>query len=372
MHKGIEMTIIHGGNVYEVAARLGCSPDALLDYSASINPLGPPSGLLEEFTKVFHWLQHYPDIGNTRLVESIARFHGVKGEQVTVGNGSTELIYWLPRVLGVKKVAVVLPTFGEYRKAFEMESGSIHKLITVAENGFQPTVESLESLLRQVSPEAILFTSPSSPAGTVLSKEVKDWIFQASRSEKMFCIVDEVFVDFCEGESLKGHLAHHAPGLILIRSLTKFYGIPGLRLGYVLACEEVTRRMKDLLPPWSVNTLAQMAGSFCLAQEDYRRETLALVQKERERMRERLISMGPLKVFPGRANYLLVQLGPGLPSSWDMTDHLLKGHGILIRDCTSFEGLNDRFVRLAVRMPDQNDALLQAIEEWVQRSHSPP
>ncbi len=365
------MTIIHGGNVYEVAARLGCSPDALLDYSASINPKGPPPGLLEEFTRVFHWLQHYPDIGNTRLVESIARFHGVNGGQVTVGNGSTELIYWLPRVLGVRDVSVVLPTFGEYRKAFEMERGSIHKLVTASENHFQPTVDDLERLRRRVSPQAILFTNPSSPAGTVLSGEVKDWILGASRSEKMFCIVDEVFVDFCEEESLKGHL-EKAPGLILIRSLTKFYGIPGLRVGYVLASEGVTQRMKDLLPPWSVNTLAQMAGSFCLAQEDYRQETLALVQKERERMGERLIRTGPLKVFPGRANYLLVQLEGGLPSSAAMREDLLKEHGILVRDCTSFEGLSDRFVRLAVRLPDQNDALLHAVEQWVKGSQPSP
>ncbi len=361
------MTILHGGNVYEVSARLGCTPDELLDYSASINPLGPPPGLLDEFTRVFHRLQHYPDIRNSSLIQCLARFHKVAQNQVAVGNGSTELIYWLPRILDAHDVAVVLPTFGEYRKAFELHKGPVHKIFTRAEDNFQPRVEDLERLRREVTPRAILFTNPASPAGTVLPGDVRQWILETSRSGNMCCIVDEVFVDFCEEESLKEHLLEGASGLILIRSLTKFYGIPGLRLGYVLASERVIERMRSWLPPWSVNTLAQAAGCFCLGREDYRRETLDLVTSERERMTRELVRMGKLKVFPGRANYLLVQLGHGLPGSPVLVEEILKESRVLIRDCSSFEGLDDRFVRFAVRMPEQNDVLLKVVGEWVAR-----
>ena len=106
------MTIAHGGNVYEVASRQGCSPDDLLDYSASINPLGPPAGLMEELARYFHRVQHYPDIANRSLREDLARLHGVSPTQVVVGNGSTELIYWLPKALGIEDAVIALPTFG--------------------------------------------------------------------------------------------------------------------------------------------------------------------------------------------------------------------------------------------------------------------
>ncbi len=359
------MSIVHGGNVYEVAFRMGFSPDELLDYSASINPLGPPRGLLDEIEMVYHRLQHYPDIKNVRLVQAISQCHEMPPECIAVGNGSTELIYWLPRALDLTQVAVILPTFGEYRKAFEMQKGSIHKIFTIEEDNFLPRVEALEDMCRREAPQAVLFTHPGSPAGTTLPMDVKDWIVEKSRSDKMFCIVDEVFVDFCEDESLKAHVRNGAPGLILIRSLTKFYGIPGLRLGYLFASQGVIERVKSHLPPWSVNTLAQTAGCFCLNREEYRRKTLALVETERERLRERLTAMGCFKVFPGRANYLLARLGPGLPPAGVMCRDLLLRSRLLIRDCSSFEGLDDRYVRFAVRTPDQNDVLLRAVEHWV-------
>ena len=358
------MNIVHGGNVYEVASRLGCAPEAVLDYSASINPLGPPAGLLEEFNRYFTRLQHYPDIGNTSLLDALSRFHDLPSEQIVVGNGSTELIYWLPAVLGIRSAVVVLPTFGEYRKAFELQDIRMHKLFTTAGEGFQPTVEQLDAVCKEVSPEAILFTQPASPAGTLLSQPVRDWLARKSRETNLICIVDEVFVDFCEEESLKG-LLETSPRLVLIRSMTKFYGIPGLRLGYLLTSKELADRMHASLPPWSVNTLAQLAGEYCLAQEEYRLETLKLVERERRRMAERLEELKSCRVFPGNANYLLVRLEDSLPDAGVLRQDILAAERIIIRDCRSFEGLSDRYFRLAVRLPEQNDRLLDGIERWV-------
>ncbi|GLI34055.1 pyridoxal phosphate-dependent aminotransferase [Desulforhabdus amnigena] len=362
------MAIVHGGNVYEIAARLGCSPDSLLDYSASINPLGPPPGLMEEFTTCFHRLQHYPDIANRSLIEALSRFHGLPENRIVVGNGSTELIYWLPRALEMRKGGVVLPTFGEYRKAFELQGVEMQRVVTVPDTHFQPTVEQLDTLCDKVSPEAILFTHPGSPSGTLLSPAVREWIREKSRPGGIVCIVDEVFVDFCEEESLKRTLTESCK-LVLIRSMTKFYGIPGLRLGYLLTSDDIAARMRHFLPPWSVNTLAQIAGAFCLGQDAYRRETLKLVEHERTEFARQLEKLDGLKVYPGRANYLLVELGRKLPPAAVLQEELLHSRGILIRDCSSFEGLNEHFIRLAVRLPEQNRRVLDGITDWV-RSHS--
>ena len=363
------MTIVHGGNVYEIASQLGCAPEEILDYSASINPLGPPPGLVELLGDTFQRLQHYPDIQNRLLVESIARHHGVSVDQVVVGNGSTELIYWLPQALGIRKALILLPTFGEYQKAFELQGVQLAKLIASPDENFQPTVAQLDEIFDKFSPEAILFTHPGSPAGTLLPPAVREWLIAKGKSGKLFCIIDEVFIDFCEEESLKGFL-RDSDHLVMIRSMTKFYGLPGLRLGYLLTSEPLAARLRHFLPPWSVNTYAQVAGPYCFEQREYREKTLALIAQERARMAERLETLGGCRVFPGRANYLLMRLGQNHPPAAQVQQDLLSSDRILIRDCRSFEGLDDRYVRFAIRLPEQNRRLLEALSRRVKdQSH---
>jgi threonine-phosphate decarboxylase len=325
------MTLIHGGNIYEIASQLACAPEEILDYSASINPLGPPPGLAEVIRDTFHRLQHYPDIHNRVLLESIARFHGVASDQVVVGNGSTELIYWLPKVLGVRKAMIVLPTFAEYQKAFELQGVQLARLFASPHDNFQPTVALLDGLSEKFSPEAILFTHPASPAGTLLTGGVREWLVEKSRRAKVFSIIDEVFVDFCEEESLKGALAD-SEHLVIIRSMTKFYGLPGLRLGYLLASERLAARLRHFLPPWSVNTYAQVAGPFCFAQHEYREKTLELIAREREKLVNYLKTLGGCRIFPGKANYLLMALEKNLPPARKLQQDLLTSERILVRD----------------------------------------
>lgn len=360
------MTLAHGGNVYEISSRLGCSPDAILDYSASINPLGPPPGLLDEFTSLYHRLQHYPDIGNRALLEAVAGFHGVPVSRVVVGNGSTELIYWLPRVLGVRRGVVVLPTFSEYQKAFELQGVDLDKLFTSSANGFRPTVEQLDRICDETFPEAILFTHPGSPAGTLLDSSVRDWIARKCQNDGPICILDEAFIDFCEQESLKG-LLEASENLVIIRSVTKFYGLPGIRLGYLLTSEEIAENTRRALPPWSVNTYAQIAGTFCFTRNGYREETLEMVGNERRRMKAGLEAAGRLRVFAGEANYLLVEMDAQLPPAHVLQEDLLTADRILIRDCRSFEGLGDHHFRVAIRRPEQNQLLIEAIGRWLKR-----
>ncbi len=358
------MSVVHGGNVFEIAFRLGCAPEDILDYSASINPLGPPEGLLGELEQYFHRVRHYPDIRNLALVEALADFHGVSPEQVVVGNGSTELIYALPQTLGVYRAAAALPTFGEYRRAFEIQGGRVEKILTSPENLFQPTVAQIDAALdAAVPPDAILATSPGSPSGCILPEAVRDRLLERCKAANVSCIVDEVFMDFCEDASMKEFLGDY-PNLVLIRSMTKFYGIPGLRIGYLLTSEATARRVRERIPPWSVNTLAQIAGVYCLRQEEYRQATLRLVEDERSRMRAALDAVEGFRALPGRANYLVMELGEGLPSARTMRDDVLASDRILIRDCSSFEGMNDRYVRLAVRLPEENDRLLYALIHW--------
>jgi threonine-phosphate decarboxylase len=355
------MTIVHGGNVYELAAKAGCSPEQILDFSASINPLGPPPGLEEELAGCFGLLQSYPDIHCKGLIEAISKFHDVDPACIAVTNGSTELIYWLPKALGAGRALAVLPAFGEYVKAFELHGTRVEKLIPGPGECFQPGVEQLETRLKRDLFDTVLLTHPSSPAGSLLNDGVVDWIVEKSTGPGPFLLVDEVFVDFCEQASLK-RFVETARNLALIRSFTKFYGLPGLRIGYLLAPPRIAQRVREFLPPWSVSTQAQVAGAFCLAREDYRLKTLELIERQRSRLALELGAIPGLEVFPGAANFLLVrmdaQLGPASRLKWD----LFNRSRILIRDCGSFEGLGERYFRVAVRLPGQNDNLVDALK----------
>jgi threonine-phosphate decarboxylase len=355
------MSIVHGGNVYELASRTGCSPDDILDYSASINPLGPPPGLSELLTQYFHRLQHYPDIKNSILIEALSEFHGINPEYIAVGNGSTELIYWLPKALGIRKALAVLPTFGEYAKAFELQGVDLGKTFAAPENLLQPTVDQLETAIEKASPEAVLLTHPGSPGGAFLDRDFRKWVIEKSRSTLF--VIDEVFIDFCEKESFKEFL-NEASNLVIIRSLTKFYGLPGLRIGYLISSPKITERVRHFIPPWSVNTLAQIAGAYCLKQEAYRLETLELIGSERLKLLKELEGIPGLQVFPGEANYLLIRMDRRFPSAGRLRQDVFDSERIVIRECGSFEGLDECYFRIAIRLPQQNDRLLSALKKW--------
>ena len=355
------MTIVHGGNIYELSARAGCSPDDILDFSASINPLGPPPGLAQIISGCFHRLANYPDIHNKLLIDAISKFHAIDPEYIAVGNGSTELIYWLPRALGVSKALVVLPTFGEYAKAFELQGTRLQKMFSTPEDRFQPTVEQLETALQKDAFEAVLITHPASPSGSLLDSGTINWIAEnSSKSGRPFFLIDEVFIDFCEQASLKRFL-DRSQDLAIIRSFTKFYGVPGLRIGYLLAPPQVAAQVRSHLPPWSVNTPAQAAVAYCLAQDEYRRKTLDLIAKQRQRLAGEFSAIPGLKVFPSQANYLLVRMDRSLPPASRLKWDIFQRDRILIRDCGSFEGLDDWYFRVAVRLEDQNDRLIAAV-----------
>lgn len=354
------MAFGHGGNIYEVAEGMGIAPEAVVDFSASINPLGPPPGLLDRFSRYFHRLQHYPDIHNRVLIDAIARLHGQDRRRIVVGNGSTELIHALPRALRVRRALIVLPTFSEYARAFASQQVELIKLFAAAETCFQPTVEQLADACAAFRPDAVLLTQPGSPSGTALPAAVRSWLGQQGRAGRFYLIIDEAFADFCEEESLKG-LLEESERLLIVRSMTKFYGIPGLRLGYLLTHPAIAEQVRRQLPPWSLNAYAQIAGVYCLEQRQYREESLAFMARERTEFSAALARLDGFRVYPSKANYVLAELAASLPTAARLRYDLLAAEHILIRDCSSFEGMGERHARFAVRLPRENRRLLAAL-----------
>ena len=278
---------LHGGDVHAAARRLGVRPEQILDFSANLSFTGPPRGLRAALLRGLDQVPHYPDPACWDLRQALAAHLGLEAECILAGNGSTELIYLLARALGASQALVVSPAFAEYGRALDLAGASLSWLATSENQGF---------VLRDPLPPArdamIMLANPASPSGGALAPEELLALAQPALDSGAWLVVDEAFVDFAPQLSLHAHLARH-PRLVLLRSFTKFFAIPGLRLGHVLAAPDVIERLAQAQEPWSVGSLAQTAGLACLAARGYARRTIVAHERERAFLARELTS------FPG-------------------------------------------------------------------------
>jgi threonine-phosphate decarboxylase len=351
----------HGGTVFAVARELGLEPEELLDFSASINPLGSPAGVWPAIEAAFRRVGHYPDSSCVELRAALASRHGLAPEQVALGNGSTELIHLIPRLerFSGTRALLVAPTFSEYSHGLELAGWSSDYLHLSPGDGFSLHLEQVRRALAGGF-DLLYLCNPGNPTGRLYPREVTAELLRICAEAGTFCILDEAFMDFCE-EGSAVPLLGEGDDFLILRSMTKFYGFPGLRLGYALGGRGTSAGLERLRPPWSVGTLAQAAGLAALADRDHEQRTRAVVASERRRLQEGLARIPGLTVYPGAANYLLVAITTG-PTAAQLR-HRLLGERILVRDCGNFTGLDGRYFRVAVRSGRENERLLQVLAE---------
>lgn len=345
------MSQTHGGNLRELALSSGIPESELLDFSANLNPLGPPEWLRPVIAANVSALAHYPDPDCTALVEAAARRYGVAMEEVIAGNGSAEILSLLPRVLGKPRALVPVPAYVDYARSAALGGMKVKSLPFKEENGFQLDFPALEMALR--GDEAVFIGRPNNPTGHVCDAGALRAL--ALRNPATLFVVDEAFGDFVDGfESLT---RERPANIIVLLSLTKAFAIPGLRLGCAVANAELAARMRALLPPWSVNTLAQAVGVAALQDTEYLCRTRAFVREQRETLAAELGSLPGLHVYPAEADFLLVRTATDASA---LARRMLR-EGIAIRLCTNFEGLGTRFFRVAVRTAQENARLCKAL-----------
>lgn len=345
----------HGGNVFAVARSLGVAPEEILDFSASINPLGMAPGVPDAIAASVGRLLHYPDKGAADLKETLARYHGVSPAEVAVANGSTELIHLLPRVVEGKRALIVAPAFAEYAASLEKWGWQIDYFTLDKSDAFTLSLPALQEKMGQ-GYDILFVCNPGNPTGMLIPKGDVEGIIELCRRTGTFLVLDEAFIDFCEEESAK-HLIRQFPRGVLLRSMTKFFAIPGLRLGYAIGAPATIEAISSLQDPWSVNTAAQVAGIVSLSDGDYCSRTREYITEERERMARRLAEVKTLRVYRSRANYVLVEILSGAGAG-ELRGKLMQ-KGILIRSCSNFVGLDDSFFRIAVRLREENEVLLE-------------
>lgn len=349
----------HGGTVFATARRMGVPTSALIDFSASINPLGLPAKARDAIGRALDSLVHYPDAGHQELKDTLAHYHGLPAAHFVVANGSTELIYQLPAVLSGKRALIAAPSFSEYERALKRQQWEVQHFLLSPADGFSLDPARLEAELAN-GYDAFYLCNPGNPSGTLYPSLLVEQVCQLCRVAGTFLVLDEAFMDFCEEASAKHSVIENGNAVIL-RSMTKFFGIPGLRLGYAVANETLCARLDALGVPWNVNTLALAAGTASLQDQEHNQRTVLFIDQERRFLSDLLGGFPQLKVYPSRANFLLVEIMGGMTAR-ELAEQLLPGL-VIIRDCATFYGLTPQFFRIAVRTRAENERLAACLKK---------
>jgi len=343
----------HGGQVLALARELGCPSSAILDFSASLNPLGPAPEVLAAARAALDDVCHYPESDAVSLAGALAQHHRLPRECVLAGAGATEFIFLLPRVLRPRRALLVEPAFGEYRPALLQAGAVVDTYQLDAADDFHLDPDALCVALRPDT-DLVWLANPLNPSGAgyprALLLELADALPPSMR-----VVVDEAFIDFAPRLSLCDQVTARS-NLIILRSLTKFYAIAGLRIGWLAAAPELVGQLAASREPWRLSTPAIAAGLACLQTAALRVATLQAIPVLRNELAVGLTKLGCV-VYPSVANYLLCRLPDTTPSATALAT-ALRPRGILIRTCTDFAGLDDRYLRLAVRSAADNRRFL--------------
>ncbi len=351
---------VHGGNIHGFALSAGIGTADVIDFSASINPAGPSRCVIAAIKEHLRDIEHYPDPDANQLKKRLSAAYDLDGSLILCGNGCTELIYLLPCVMPFRKVLVPGPTFVEYERACMAASPECilidHRLKEKDDFFIDPP-----DIIRHAAEkgaDAVFLCNPNNPTGRLAEMSGLEEAASMAEKSKIYLIVDESFIEFTQAGSMTG-LVPKNPYLIVLRSMTKFHALPGLRLGWGAFPSRIARELEERKQPWSVNALAQAAGIAALDESGFHDRTIRYIKRQKKLLEAGLDRLG-IERIPSDANYYLLRSGSA--------QHIiggLKEHNILVRDCSGFKGLDKRFIRIAVRKKKENEILLEHMARYV-------
>lgn len=345
----------HGGDIFAASRIIGIPAQKILDFSASINPLGVPESVAEIIRENIDSLRNYPEPFAEELSRYIGRRYGIDERSIICGNGSTELIYLLVRALAPKKVVVLAPTFSEYERACGMLPATrIVRYVLKYENNFDINPDGFIGAMEGCG--MAFLCNPNNPTGRLLKKDEVLKIAHAAKELRCHLVLDEAFIDFIPEQSVATEVEKN-PYLLVLRSLTKFYALAGLRLGFGVFPQSLIERVKKYKEPWSVNALAQQAGIAALQDTSYEQETYS-VMRENKTILENGFRALTIEYVPSAANFYLLKL-----KNAQTVIRALREKRILVRDCSNFAGLDGSYIRIAVKSSQDNTLLLKELAD---------
>lgn len=346
----------HGGNIVATAKDLGCDVSDLIDMSSNLTPLGAVPGLYESIISSLNQIAYLPETGSETLIEKFAEKYGIKENQIMAGNGTTEFIFALPAAGDCDHAVIVNPTYSDYRLACEWQQVPVYSFILQYEEQFCLNLEKLSSRLK--GRELVFICNPNNPTGVLTAS--KDLLQCALANPDTTFLVDESYLSFTREESL---LHYELPeNLYILCSFSKIYGIPGLRLGFIISSEDNIQKLTRQRKPWGVNRVAQISGEFLLDHGDhYQEEVVCFLEQNKNNFVQQLNKIKGVDVVPGKANFILCHLDKDISVDELQTKMLKKK--IMIRNCNTFEGLGEHFFRISLKDERSNNYCLLSLQE---------
>ncbi len=331
--------------------------EKMVDFSVNINPLGIPKNLEKKLIAGISDLVSYPEISGESARLKLAKDLNKKRDHLILGNGAIELIYLFARSIKAGKALIIQPTFNEYERALSMYGWQVNHLILEKEDRFLIQSQSFKDQLSKLKPDLIVLCNPNNPTGAFYSRQqIKSWMAFANWDPIWF--FDESFIDFT---NQIGMIDEDDKNIFILKSLTKFYALPGLRIGYGIGHPEIIKKMIYYKEPWTINSLALIALKDVYDQKDFARQTQAFIKEQRERVYGKLLEIPYLEVFKSQTDFHLCRLLKG--KSLDLKEDL-EEQGMSLRTCEDFLGLDGSYFRIAIKNEEENDCLLKFLGKW--------
>jgi len=356
--------VSHGGDIWGFSRKYNIPLEEVLEFSGPINFMGPPPKAVEAVKQNARLIKFYPDPNPVEFKSAIAKYvgHNVRTENILLGNGSIELIYMITELLSKPFKAVIpVPSFSEYEKAALRLGGEI-QFVKLPQN-FALEMDKIKASVT-ADTKIMCICNPHSPSGTLYSKKEVIELVDFCQKKNIIFSIDENYIEFAEAGEVNtvAGMVKEYENLFVIRSVTKFYGMAGLRFGYAVAAEPLIEKLETVRQPWSINALASIATLAAFSDTEFIENTKQTIKKERANLSKKLGEIEGLQVYPSTTNFLLVKIKNRKINSTKLKELLAKEH-ILIRDCCTFVGLDDSYFRVTVRSAKDNQRLVDTIKK---------
>ena len=346
------MIIGHGGNIYQIASKLGCAPSEIIDMSSNLNPLGAMPGLINFLRDSLAEITTLPEADSAGAVTAFADRYNVDPELVIAGNGTTQFIYSIPQALNTKKALILGPTYSDYADACKMHNADYTYLITEESKSFEPDINKIEENISEC--DTVFICNPNNPTGALIPPSDLESLCRAHPD--IFFIIDESYMPFVKSGEKISMIRIGLPNVIILNSMSKIFKIPGLRIGFLISSKKIIKKLEPFMLPWSVNSIAQAAVLYLMEKKDeveaFIKKSRDFIEIEREIFISKFENISSIKLFPSTTTFILARLF-GNYKAENICSYMSQ-YKILIRDCSNFRGLSDNFIRISLKTRDIN------------------
>ena len=354
----------HGSDLEQIESIYHIRKENIISFSANINPLGISGKLRTSLAEHLDAVTTYPDRNYRELRSCIAAYCGTDPSSVIVGNGSTELISLAIQSVSPRHALILGPTYSEYEREISLGGGQTRYYPLRAANEFRMDVQDLCSQLTD-DLDLLVLCNPNNPTSSAITSRDMRLILDACLEHGIFVLVDETYVEFVENTDLISSvsLTRYYTNLLVLRGTSKFFAAPGLRLGYAITGNrDLIQQIATRQNPWTISSLAEIAGRLMFQDTDYIHQTRQLISSERDRIYNLMKTWPSVKPYRPSANFMLTEIKKEEVDADTLFDHCIR-KGLMIRNCSTFPFLSNRYFRFCFMLPEQNNQLLQALQD---------